>query len=60
MSVAYLSRYEAVFLCLHPKELKLSYGAAIKYKKLKTFVSKWMKRYFTVKNVDDLSDSGSV
>jgi len=41
MSVAYISRYEAVFMCLHPKGLKMSHGAAAKYmKKSKTFVNK--------------------
>lgn len=39
----------------------MSYGAAAKYmKKSKTFVSKWMKRYSEVKNVDGLPDRGSV
>lgn len=60
MSVAYASRYEAVFLCLHPKGPKMSYGAAAKYmKKSKAFISKWVKRYSDVKNVDDLPDRGS-
>jgi len=37
------------------------YGATAKYmKKLKTFVSKWVKRFSDVKNVDDLLDRGSV
>lgn len=61
MSAAYASRYEAVFLCSHPKGPKMSYGAAAKYmKKSKAFVSKWVKRYSEVKNVDDLPDRGSV
>lgn len=60
MSVTYASRYEAVFLCLHPKGPKMSYAAAAKYmKKSKTFVSKWVKRYSEVKNVDDLPNRGS-
>ena len=51
MSAAYVSRYEAVFLCSHPKGPKMSYGAAAKYmKKSKAFVSKWVKRYSEVKN----------
>lgn len=59
MSVAYVSRYEAVFLCTHPKGPKMSYGAAAKYmKKSKAYVSKWVKRYLEVKNVDDLPDRG--
>jgi len=50
MSATYASHYEAVFLCLHPKELKMSYGAAVKYlKKSKTFLSKWVKRYSDIK-----------
>jgi len=58
MSVAYASH--TVFLCLHLKEPKMSYGAATKYNEMsKTFINKWMKRYFDVKNVD-LSDCGSV
>jgi len=59
MSAAYASRYKAVFLCLHPKGSKMSYGAAAKYiKKSKTFVSK-VKRYSDVKNIDDLPNRGS-
>jgi len=39
----------------------MSYEVAIKYmKKSKTFVSKWVKRYSDIKNVDDLSNHGSV
>jgi len=56
---AYTSRYEAMFLCLHLEGPKMLYEAAAKYmKKLKTFVSKWMKRY-SVKN-DDLPVSSAV
>jgi len=59
ISAAY-AHYEAVFLCLHPKRLKMSYASVTKYmKKSKIFVSKWVKRY-SVKNVDDLSDRGSI
>jgi len=58
MSSAY-ARYE-VFLCLYRKRPKMSYGAAVKYmKKLKTFVSKWMKCYSDIKNVDDLPHRGA-
>lgn len=61
MSAAYASRYEAVFLCLHPKGPKMSYGVAAKYmRKSKTFVSKWAKRYSEVKNVNDLPNRGSM
>lgn len=60
MSAAYASRYEAVFLCSHPKGPKMSYTAAAKYmKKSKTFISKWVKRYLEVKNVDDLPNRGT-
>jgi len=39
------------------KEPKMLYGAAAKYvKKSKIFVSKWVKRYSDIKNVDDLSN----
>jgi len=38
MSTAYASRYEAMFMCLHPKGPKTSYGAAKYMKKSKTFV----------------------
>jgi len=39
----------------------MSYGTAANYmKKSKTVVNKWMKRYSNVKNVDDLSDHGSM
>ncbi|XP_020296123.1 uncharacterized protein LOC109861050 [Pseudomyrmex gracilis] len=60
MSAAYKSRYEAVFLCSHPKGPKMSYATAAKYmKKSKTYVSKWVKRYSEVENVDDLENRGS-
>jgi len=51
MSAVYASRYEAVFLCLHPKEPKMSYEAAAKYmsEKSKTYVNKRVKYYFNVK-----------
>jgi len=39
----------------------MSYKAAAKYmKKSKTYVNKWVKHYFNVKNIDDLPDCGSV
>ncbi|KYN00809.1 hypothetical protein ALC62_08492 [Cyphomyrmex costatus] len=33
MSAAYASRFEAVFLCTHPKGSKMSYAAARRYMK---------------------------
>jgi len=58
MNAAYASRYETVFLCLHPKGPKMSYEAAAKYmKKSKTFVSN--KTLFQRKNID-LLDRGFV
>jgi len=45
MSAAYAScctKYEAVFLCTHPKGPKMSFSAAARYmKKSKDFVMKW-------------------
>ncbi|KOC60755.1 hypothetical protein WH47_06901 [Habropoda laboriosa] len=60
MSAAYASRYEAVFLCTHPKGPKMSRQQAAKYmRKFKTFVTKWVNRYLEVKNVDDLPKRGT-
>lgn len=51
MSAGYTSRYEAVFT------YERTYGTTVKYiKKCIPFVSKWVKRYSDVKNVDDLLD----
>ncbi|CAK9834333.1 hypothetical protein ANTRET_LOCUS10879 [Anthophora retusa] len=59
MSAAYASRFEAVFLCKHPKRPKMSHAAAAKYiGKSKTFVKKWVMRYESTKIVDDLPDGG--
>lgn len=61
MSAAYASRYEAVFLCSHPKGPKMSYVAAAKYMgKSKSFVAKWVQQYKKTKNVDDLPERGSI
>lgn len=61
MSAAYASRYEAVFLCTHPKGPKMFHAAAAKYmRKSKSFVSKWVKRYKETKTVDDLPERGSI
>jgi len=61
MSAKYASRYEAVFLCTHPKGPKMSQSAAAKYmRKSKTFVQKWIQRYKVAKNVDDLPERGSI
>lgn len=60
MSAAYAARWEAVFLCDHPKGPKMSFAAAAKYiKKSKAFVQKWVRRFKISKNVDDLPDRGS-
>lgn len=41
MSAAYASRFEAVFLCTHPKGLKMPCQEAVKnMRKLNTFVNK--------------------
>ncbi|KYN06543.1 hypothetical protein ALC62_02622 [Cyphomyrmex costatus] len=56
----YVSRFEAVFLCTHPKEPKMSYAVAGRYmKKSEGFVRKWVKRYNETKNVDDLPERGT-
>lgn len=61
MSAKYASRYEAVFLCIHPKGPKMSQSAAAKYmRKSKAFVQKWIQRYKVAKNVDDLPERGSI
>lgn len=61
MSTAYASRFEAVFLCSHPKGPKMTQAAAAKYmQKSKQFVSKWVNRFKEVKNVDDFPNRGSV
>lgn len=61
MSAKYASRYEAVFLCTHPKGPKMSQSAAAKYmRKSKAFVQKWIQRYKVAKNVDDLPERGSI
>ncbi|CAK9826175.1 hypothetical protein ANTRET_LOCUS4064 [Anthophora retusa] len=58
MSAAYASRFEAVFLCKHPKGPKMSHAAVAKYiGKSKTFVKKWVVRYESTKTVD-LPDGG--
>ena len=55
ISTKYASRYEAVFLCTHPKGPKMSQLEAAKYmKKSKSFVQKWVQRYNVAKNIDDL------
>ena len=46
MSSVYAKRFEAVFLCTHPKGPLMSYTVAAKYiKKSKSFVKKWVERY---------------
>ncbi|CAK9833697.1 Transposable element Tcb2 transposase [Anthophora retusa] len=59
MSAAYASRFEAVFLCNHPKGPKMSFAAASRYMgKSVSFIKKCVKRYEDVKNVDDLPERG--
>ena len=59
MSSVYAKRFEAVFLCTHPKGPLMSYTAAAKYiKKSKWFVKKWVERYKAKKTVDDLPERG--
>lgn len=61
MSAAYASRFEAVFLCEHPRGPKMSHAAATKYmRKSKSYVQKWVQRYEKTKTVDDLQDRGSI
>jgi len=57
MSAAYASRFEAAFLCSHPKRPKISSAATSRYMgKSISFVKKWVKRYNDVKNVDDMPE----
>ncbi|CAK9806971.1 Transposable element Tcb1 transposase [Anthophora quadrimaculata] len=59
MSAAYARRFEAVFLCTHPKGPKLSYSAAARYmQKSVEFVRKWVHRYKATKNVDNFEGRG--
>lgn len=61
LSAKYATRYEAVFLCNHPKSPKMSQSTAAKYMgKSKQFVHKWVERYKTTKNVDDLPECGLI
>lgn len=60
MSAAYLKRYEAVFLCIHPKGPKVSItGAATYMHKSEGFVRMSVERYKASKTVDDLPGRGS-
>ena len=61
MSAIYAKRFEAVFLCTHPKRPKMNYLVAAKYiKKSVSFVKKWVQRFKVSKTVDDLPNRGSV
>lgn len=61
MNAAYVSRFEAVFLCEHPKGPKMSHGTAAKYvRRSRSFVQKRVRRYKETKTVDDLPERGSV
>ncbi|KOC58939.1 hypothetical protein WH47_01219 [Habropoda laboriosa] len=60
MSAAYAKRFQAVFLCRHPKGPKMSVRDAAKYlRKSREFVNKWVQRYKETKCVDDHPDRGS-
>jgi transposase len=60
MSAKYMSRYEAAFLCTHPKGPKMLQSAAAKYMgKSKSFAQKWVQRYNATKSVDDFPERGS-
>ena len=59
MSCVYAKRFEAVFLCTHPKGPLMSYTAVANYiKKSKSFVKKWVEHYKDNKTVDDLPERG--
>ena len=59
MSSVYAKRFEAVFLCTHPKEPLMPYTAAAKYiKKSKSFVKKWVECFKANKTVADLPERG--
>lgn len=59
MSAKYIKRFEAVFLCSHPKGPKMSYKSAAKYLHRSVgFVKKWVARYTTNSNIDDLPGRG--
>lgn len=61
MSAIYAKRYEAVFLCSHPRGPKMSHSAAAKYMKMsRQFVTKWVNRFLEVRNVDDFPNCGRV
>ncbi|KMQ87689.1 transposable element tcb1 transposase [Lasius niger] len=60
MSAKYASRYEAVFLCTHPKGPKMSQSAAAKYMRMSKAFVKWIQRYSVAKNVDDLPERGLI
>lgn len=58
MSTPYTSRFEAVFLCTHPKGPKMYESAGRYMKKSEGFVRKWVKRYNETKNINDLPEHG--
>ena len=59
MSAAYAKRFEAVFLCCHPKGPKLSFSSAAKYMhKSVQFIKKWVNRFKKTKNVDEFPNRG--
>lgn len=60
MSAIYATRFEAVFLCIHPKGPKMSISEAAEYmEQSESFVKKWVKRYKQYKDVDDTPEKES-
>jgi len=53
-------RYETMFLCCIQKDKKCRTESLLNTWKSQKHLSKWIKRYFNVKNIDDLPDCGSV
>lgn len=54
MSTAYVSHFEIVFLCEHPKGLEISQSAAKYMRKSKSFIQKWLQWYKEAKTINDL------
>lgn len=60
MSAAYVSHFEIVFLCEHPKGLKISQSAAKYMRKSKSFIQKWLQWYKEAKTINDLPKRNSI
>ncbi|KOC71367.1 hypothetical protein WH47_02412 [Habropoda laboriosa] len=59
MSAIY-AKFEAIFLCCHPKGPKMTFADADKYMhNSKEFVKEWVKLYKEAKCVDDFLSQGS-